>query len=390
MLHPARVTSALRERREDLISAAAASQKTLTVYEYALTTAAALSSRDLRERVAFEPWPGALPTTEIDTEGLVLPFQSSWTSAQESRSWALETLRGVPVAAVDGSQIVTSKELRMPVSLLQVAWFINYHDPLRRYVKDVANEIVTESAGSEVSEYAIGNSIVNSRRFCLEMERAVTLVATLPSEPVPLVLIDGTFILSFLRPMQPEDRAPYLDALFNLLDASRQHRVPVAGYVDLSFATDLTSLLRLAFDLAPATGIFDAALLSGQMESFERTAALEPLRHDVMHLYRRPERDYTRDLVFVYLQTGPDRLPSRVDLPRWVLDEGLLDRVLDVLRAEIIVGAGYPYALETADAAAVLTTEDRMTFARQFHEFAEDAEIAGALSSKSRSKFRRR
>jgi hypothetical protein len=68
----------------------------------------------------------------------------------------------------------------------------------------------------------------------------------------------------------------------------------------------------------------------------------------------------------------------------------LLDRVVDLVRAEVVVGCGYPYALETADAAAVLTAEDRMSFYRLFHEFARANGIQASLPGKSISKLHRR
>ena len=91
------------------------------------------------------------------------------------------------------------------------------------------------------------------------------------------------------------------------------------------------------------------------------------------------------------MTTGLDRYPARIDFPRWMLEEeGLLDRVLDVVRAEIVVGAGYPYPIETADAAAVLTGEDRMAFYRLFHDFAQAQGLHTSLPAKSISKAHRR
>jgi hypothetical protein len=110
-------------------------------------------------------------------------------------------------------------------------------------------------------------------------------------------------------------------------------------------------------------------------------------------------------MCFLYLKTGQDRFPARLDFPRWILDAdpgtpakawvsgqvpSLLDRVVDLVRAEVVVGCGYPYALETADAAAVLTAEDRMSFYRLFHEFARANGIQASLPGKSISKLHRR
>ncbi len=390
MLVKARVAAALEVQRESFLQAAEASSALRQRYEAALDTLNQLSLPDIETLIEHEPWPGARPTVELDRRGLIIPFEQRWATAQEARVWAGETLRGVPTVAVDGSQIAASKEFGAPVSLVQVAWFENYHDPDRRYIKDVRDEVVTIGPeASEMEEYAVGGSAANRRRFELEMEVAAEQARTLPSQPSPLVLIDGTFILSFIRPMPAELRRPYLRSLFSLLDASRESGVPVAGYVDLSFATDLTSLLRIGFDL-PAGNIFDAELLAARMAPLDRTAAFQSARHDVMHLYKTDQRDYSQDLLFVYLQAGQDRLPARLDFPWWVHDEGLLDRVVDLVRAEIIVGGGYPYPLETADAAAVLTLEDRAAFYRLFQEFAEAAGLRTGLPGKTRSKLRRR
>lgn len=390
MLIAGRVAEALEARREAFLDASAQSAALRERYAAALDIATQLSVVDLETLIDHEPWPGARPTRELDDRGLIVPFDRQWTTAQEARAWAVETLRGAPVVAVDGSQIAASKEFGVPLSLVQIAWFENYHDPDRPYIKDVYDEIVTsDPEASESEEYAVASSAVNQRRFALEMETATRRLLTLSAEPLPLVLIDGTFILSFIRPMLPEIRQSYLQALFGLLEASRDARIPVAGYVDLSFATDLVSLLRIGFNL-PAGTMFDAALLSDRMAPFDRTAAFQSARHDVMHLYRGEGTDHSQDLLFVYLQIGRATLPARIDFPRWVLDAGLLDRVIDLLRAEIVVGSGYPYAIETADAAAVLSTEDRVAFYRLVHSWAEASGLRMGTPGKTRSKLRRR
>ena len=63
--------------------------------------------------------------------------------------------------------------------------------------------------------------------------------------------------------------------------------------------------------------------------------------------------------------------PARVEFPRWLYEAGEHERVLDLVQAECVVGIGYPYALETADAVAALTMQDRKRFHWLFQEFAE-------------------
>ncbi len=74
-----------------------------------------------------------------------------------------------------------------------------------------------------------------------------------------------------------------------------------------------------------------------------------------------------------------------------MLDDGVLEPVLDVVRAEILAsGHGYPYALETADAVAVITMQDGNEFYAQFKEFIERQGMKFIFSTKSMSKGRRR
>jgi hypothetical protein len=101
------------------------------------------------------------------------------------------------------------------------------------------------------------------------------------------------------------------------------------------------------------------------------------------------EKYYGR-VCLLYLKTTADGPPARLDVPRWLLEAGQLDRVLDVVRAESVVGNGYPYAVETADAVAVITAQDRERFYRAFQEFAEKEGLPLRFSRKATSKQGRR
>jgi hypothetical protein len=394
MLVKEKIAQVLEERREAFSRAVADAAKQQERYLEALDQLSRLSSADIGERLGDEPWPGARPTPELDDRGLVVRFAEHWNSAQEARAWALERLHGISTVAVDGSQIPASKEFGVPVSLVQVAWFENPHDSGQPYRKDVCHELVTPGDREDEIEastlwVSFAESKLNQRRFALEMRVAVERIHAIQGDPPPVVLVDGSFVLSFIGRMAPQARSAYLEALFGLLNASRECRVPVLGYVDLSFASDLLTMLSQLFDLS-AGNLFDARVLAQRMDSFDRTAAFQCARGDVLPHYQTPEQDHSKELCFLYLKTGHDRLPARIDFPRWILEAGLLDQVIDAVRAEVVVGSGYPYALETADAAAVLTAEDRMSFFRLFHEFAKSSGIELSVPGKSISKLHRR
>ena len=55
-----------------------------------------------------------------------------------------------------------------------------------------------------------------------------------------------------------------------------------------------------------------------------------------------------------------------------------------------MVGLGYPYAIEAADAAAVITSRDREVFLKTLQEFAEGSGLKFDVSGKATSKGRRR
>jgi hypothetical protein len=55
-----------------------------------------------------------------------------------------------------------------------------------------------------------------------------------------------------------------------------------------------------------------------------------------------------------------------------------------------VIGLGYPYALEAADATAVITMRDREVFLGALQEFASREKLNFSVSRKSASKGRRR
>ena len=80
-----------------------------------------------------------------------------------------------------------------------------------------------------------------------------------------------------------------------------------------------------------------------------------------------------------------------MEFPLWIFEAGRVDEVVNMLRAEIVAqAAGYPYAIETVDALAVLTNEDRLQFESIFQEFAEANGLQMQLRAKAASKRLRR
>ncbi|HKS43139.1 MAG TPA: DNA double-strand break repair nuclease NurA [Blastocatellia bacterium] len=164
--------------------------------------------------------------------------------------------------------------------------------------------------------------------------------------------------------------------------------MPVIGYVDTSFARDLINMMQAVFsDLSDAQKVHDALLLAPRMKWGDRTALFRCARRGILDSYGD---EWRRNVAFLYLKTSSDGPPSRLDVPMWVYERGLLDYVVDTARGEVIVGNGYPYAIEAADQTAVLDARDREMFYAIFQEFAERERLNLSLARKAVSKAHRR
>jgi hypothetical protein len=388
MLHPGKLVAALEAKRDRFTAAEETLQEDLDTLGQALETLATLSLAEVESRLAGIPWPGARPTDEHEQhEGIVIPFAESWSNHRQAREWALEVLHAVPTFAADGSQIPPARDISIPVAVVQVGWFENRHQDDGAYVKDIAVEVLApdELAEDEGEESGFPDWRVNWQRFEMEVERlAMYMQANAGTQPRPLCFFDGSLVVSFAQHMRPERQRLYVDAIVHLLNISEQTGVPLVGYVDTSYANDLTAMLAHLAGLSLGGRVSDAGLLRPRMGWGDRTQVYVCARDDnVLNKY------YER-VCFVYLKTTRDNPPARVEFPRWLYEAGQHERLLDLVRAECVVGTGYPYALETADAVAVLTMQDRERFHRLFQEFAEKEGLPLRFSRKTVSKRGRR
>jgi hypothetical protein len=397
MFRRERVITALEAKADRFSGYEVAVGDALMAYEQALEELAGLSRIEVETRLAGVEWPGARPTTEHDQHpSLVVPFDQIWVNHEQARAWAREVLGGVPTVAVDGSQITPSKDISLPVGAVQIGWFVNPHDGDQGYVKDIHFEVLAPDELADEDEEVLGfpDWRVNARRFVLECEKLVEIMQTARDAAArsdvakPVCFFDGSLVISFVQHMLPERQRLYVDAVMALLAASEECRVPVVGYVDTSYAYDLAAMLDALTGQRGHRRISDGALLRSRMQWGDRTAACICARDDAV-LPVDGSKYYDR-VCFVYLKTTADRPPARLDLPRWLLEAGELEHTVDVVRAECVVGNGYPYAIETADAVAVITMQDRERFYRVFQEFAEKEGLPLRFSQKAVSKRGRR
>jgi hypothetical protein len=381
-LYKERLVEALRNKASAFHRTDKTIQADLNRLQGALQSFEGMSQQDIDNVIANMWRPGARPTFEQDSEPLILPFPVDWSNHQHARGWASSVLSGVTTCAVDGSQISPSKDLSIPVGLVQIGWFENPHDPLQQYTKDVYVEVLSAEELSS-NETSFGEQEVEWRRFKGETEHIISFMERNAGSPA-VVFFDGSLIISFVGLMAPERQQAYVELTETLLAKSEATRVPVIGYVDTSFASDLSALIALLYGYT-GTRVSDATLLRDRMKWGERSRLYICSRHDTLS-----NSAFYEKVCFTYLKTTRENPPARVELPLWTLDTEYYQWVLDIVRAECIVGIGYPYPIETADSVAVLSSQDRESFYQIFQQFAERQTLPLRFSRKSTSKRRRR
>lgn len=344
----------------------------------------------------------AVPTREFDEHGLVIPFDanSDWTSHEAVNAWARSQLEGVTTIAADGSQIDPVTEFEQPVGLVQAVWMKNEHSPEKRYARGVETEVLTPDdllfENPNTGYIHVDNQEVPTTRFETEMRVLTERVEEhSAAEPPPVVLYDGSLILSFAQMFDQKTQQRYADALARLLAASEHHGVPVIGYISGSKATELSRLIKQLGLVDTEQAVRDYRIFSEMVETWggrtalfssHRDTTLEKLRttyHDV-------EYDFSSDILFTYINIGSGSQMDRVELPRWILNEGLVQHVLSVVRAESGVGRGYCELLQAVDADAVISRSDREAFLRLYQDFSDEHDITLRWDNKALSKKRRR
>lgn len=390
-LQSAQVWQVLTDKQAEFYDADQASGQILQTYRQALGIYSRKTAQQLDMALLDLISPGARPLEALGHHlNWVMAAQLQWQNREQSLDWVQERLGGIATFAVDGSQILPSKELSLPVALVQVGWFENPHLPDGRYVKDVRIDVMTPAELQDTS-FGSADRQVNLRRFEMEIACLIDYIAAHSGQQDRLVFLDGSLVATFAEVFDPSLRREYIHNLLLLLRASETHNVPLVAYIDTSSASDLCRMLQLVAELPPTPTLTDANLLAPLMAWGDRTPfflcdrAGKDGSHGVLSQYA----EQAEQIGFVYLKTN-DGPPARLEFPRWVYEAGLLDRCVDWVRGEVVIGGGYPYVIETADQTAVLQANDRQSFLRILQEWAEQEALELRFSRKMISKVRRR
>ena len=405
MLYRTHVIGALESRREDFARFERSLRGEVGELAARLGALSGRTGAEVRQASDADAARVAFPSDELERAGAaVLPFREAWRSHEEARRWAIETLRDRVTFAADGSQIFPGREASLPVAAVQVGSFENPHTPEGLYTKDVHFEVLTpEQLLGRPGDYESPEQIVGLRRFELEARAVCDFLERRRGwrrrgERAPLAFFDNTLLVASLRKGTDRHLSQRMaDALAELIITSRETRVPVVGYVDHSYAHDIGGLLAALHPDLPESNAYDAQILRAPARGTDAPALATWGDRTVFWHCQRPNLaevffdEHKAPLVgFVYLQTTADGHPARLDVPVWVHEAGLVDEVADAVRAECVVGNGYPYAIEAADQAALMSGRDREQFLRAVQDFAAEHRLDFHISHKALSKGRRR
>jgi hypothetical protein len=366
-------------------------------YNLALEAIARMSRDELIAILAAsKSTTGAIPTNEFfEAQSFVIAFDQEFSNREAAREWAYQVLLNRTTFAADGSQVMPTKDFSIPVAAVQVGWFENPHTTEGAYIKDatfevLSPEVVMVRTGGDIEA---SFQVVQQRRYGMEIEAIKNFMTAkaqkgFDAKRPPIVFFDNLLVISFVDILPEKQRDAYVADILSLLNKSKETGIPVIGYIDTSMARDLVTMLRVVSpELNESPKLQDAALLINRMKWGDRTPLFRCARQGILESYGD---DWRREIGFVYLRTTADAPPSRIDLPMWVDERGLLDEVMNIIRGEIIVGNGYPYVIEAADQTAVVSSEDREAFYAIFQDFAQRNGFHLSRARKAISKSQRR
>ncbi|VVB55524.1 NurA domain protein [uncultured archaeon] len=298
---------------------------------------------------------------------LIRPFPFNWKNRKDAMEWMDSVLSGVPVGAVDGSQIYSDKNYEIPLAVIQISRIFNRHTENMDYKQETDAIIITPDEFEEASVYSFGKEYVDARRFSMECDGIVRLMNEYKSI---FVLLDGALIFSHINVLNKNTREIYINAIMRLFETSEKTRSPVIGFIDTTMPRDITLMMHFLFGLRKSK-LSDTHLFSDMLWG-ERTAAFLCDRDDrrgdeaksVLDNYGR----FSKDLAFFYMRTG-NGLPARVEFPAWVQKEGMVDKIADMIRAQCIIRGNYPDIVMRAHDAAVIRTNEHELFYGMLENF---------------------
>jgi hypothetical protein len=329
---------------------------------------------------------GKYSGSKVLEEGPLLQrFGETFRSRQEATDWALQVLKGRNVAAVDGSQVYPSRHISVPIGLVQACTVVNSHGE-KRFSTTSKLHLMLPADFEKNGGYVYAQAPVSTRRFELECQQIGEFMRAHPGD---MVFLDGSLVLSFTQPQEEDEQMQYVNAVIGLLDVAEETHSPLIAYTDMSMSKDLLTFMRHAFGLQPSGHLTDAFMISDRLRWGDRTRAFLSDRDD--RIGQRPPSTldlygHHRDnIAYFYIMSG-GQLASKVEVPKWCHDDGLIEQIADTIRAECIVRPGYPDIIHRAHEYAAISFAETEMFRGMIDAFAAKHRIKIYKSAKELNK----
>lgn len=286
--------------------------------------------------------------------------------------------------------------------------------PRRATAPDEADEDATRQDGRAAAVGFSGK--IEIERLQAELDLATRLIEDEADADRTVLLLDGPLVQwRMITDLRGEEQRRILDSFRGMLEAARERRVAVAGFISRSRSVEWVTLLRFSLcpevaqhgrlcarcretllrrntepapsdHHAPLAGLRDTGLAEEVLKGHGRGA-----RTEVVQLRSERWRKMTgaEDAAgFCYLHTGTE--VARVELPQWVWEDSvLIDRLHSALCDQCESGGGYPMVLSEAHEAAVIRAPERQTFYALIERILnEQTDFEALTSAKATSKRR--
>lgn len=347
-----------------------------------------LHALDALDKSANQKLPRYSGCKVLEEGRLVRCFPERFLNRQQATDWAMNILKGNTIAAVDGSQIFPSRQISVPIGLAQAGLIVNHHSGKGSFSTSTKMSLIMPRDFEDIrGTYAYSQAPVSLRRYELECER---IIEFMHSDPGSLVFFDGSLVLSFISQVDENERKKYAEAIVRLFKASDETRTPIVAYTDMSLSKDLVTMMQKYFRLKPTTHLADVYILRHILKWGDRTRAFLSDRDDkagreqlsVLDLYG----EYRDTIAFFYIQSSGG-LPSKIEMPKWCFEEGMTDRIADVVRAECIIRPGYPDIIHRAHEYSKISQAESELFNNMLENFARDNNIKIYRSAKEFNKL---
>ena len=295
----------------------------------------------------------------------------------------------VTVTATDGSQIFPDRHVEPTCYLLNISRIAFQYGtteppvmearPRFHYRRGEVGDLFDELAASASAE------VVSALRDEYELQELLNTARSVRLEERPTVaMADGTLIRWMLRGLRNRELEDRLVARYTkLLAAFREECIPLCSYISMPANTEVINLLRIHLGECEEPGpdetlegLQDRRLYEQTLASGERSAVFESASHI--------QREYGPDRIcyfYVHVDTPGGAEVGRVEMPAWVVEEGLLDLVHAVVVSECEKGEGYPMILSEAHEKAVIRAPEREVF---YHLIEREMRSAGLSYTSSR------